>query len=205
MYKKSERESNTVNLFPGENDLWQKLLSFSPEDVCKRSGAKYIKGKVDSYMMPILNSNYNFFINREITPEIHPHLKFIALLYLVQVKEDVPTGKLCALHELKGGQFFFQGGHELPLTQLADKYGKDKNIEDFYQKGISLGGTKAFYGDASFVLWPFPKIPITYILWKEDVEFPARITILFDETIEKHMVLEGICGTAFLTTKSLLS
>ncbi|MBI4650632.1 DUF3786 domain-containing protein [Candidatus Desantisbacteria bacterium] len=139
-----------------------------------------------------------FYLNGETDPLMHPHLKFLTLLYLAECKDLCPTGKYQALHEIKGGQFFFRGSHELPLARLAGKFGKDADA--FYKKGVSLGGIKAPYGDMSILLYPFPKIPLVYIFWKEDDEFPARITLLFDETAEKHLLLEGLWGTAFFTT-----
>ncbi|MBI5417884.1 DUF3786 domain-containing protein [Candidatus Poribacteria bacterium] len=114
----------------------------------------------------------------------------------------LPNGKLVGLESIKGGQFFFRAGHELPLAQVANKYKND--LEGFCKKGISLGGMKALYQDASIYLYPLPNIPIVYILWREEEEFPARVSILFDETIEKHMVLEGLWGIAFFTARQLL-
>ncbi len=39
---------------------------------------------------------------------------------------------------------------------------------------------------------PFPKVPLAYVLWKEDQEFPAQVTVMFDSTIQDHFSLDGI-------------
>ncbi len=182
--------------FPGENELWEKLSLIDKNDVCKKADVNYIYHE-EAYEIKILNCTYKLSLDKKTIPEMHPHLRFITLLYLVEAKDISPTGKWIALHEIKGGQFFFRGGHELPLNKIANKFGKD--IELFNNKGISLGGQKYNFGDASICLYPFPKIPLIYILWKENDEFPANISILFDETAEKQMLLEGLWGIAFFT------
>ena len=47
-------------------------------------------------------------------------------------------------------------------------------------------------GDEAFLLTVFPKVPLAYVLWREDDEFPARVTVLFDVTIQTHFSLDGI-------------
>jgi hypothetical protein len=60
------------------------------------------------------------------------------------------------------------------------------------QAGIRLWGVEIAFGDKAFVLTALPKVPLAYVLWKEDPEFPARMTVLFDATIQNHFSLDGI-------------
>jgi len=46
------------------------------------------------------------------------------------------------------------------------------NHELFHAAGEKLGGKKAAMGDVSMSFWPFPKIPVTLLLWMEDGNFP---------------------------------
>ena len=66
----------------------------------------------------------------------------------------------------------------------------------FLKAGKKLGGKKMEMGDSSITFHPFPKIPITLILWKGDEEFSPQGTILFDSSIKNFLGGEDI---AFLT------
>jgi hypothetical protein len=38
----------------------------------------------------------------------------------------------------------------------------------------------------------FPRIPIIYILWLKDEEFPTKVGVLFDASIGSHFTLDII-------------
>jgi hypothetical protein len=48
------------------------------------------------------------------------------------------------------------------------------------------------FGDASFAFEPLPRIPLACVLYAADEEFPARVTFLFDSTIEFQLPMEII-------------
>ena len=48
------------------------------------------------------------------------------------------------------------------------------------------------FGDASFAFEPLPRIPLACVLFAADEEFPARVTFLFDSTIEFQLPMEII-------------
>lgn len=125
--------------------------------------------------------------------------KLSILWYLTGAKEIPLSGRLVQSSNLKGGQIFFRGTHILPLDKLASRYGKDS--EGFIKRGERLGGRRLGHGDASIELFPFPRIPVVLILWREDEEFPARADLLFDSTCEMHLALDVLWSTAM---KSIL-
>jgi hypothetical protein len=73
---------------------------------------------------------------------------------------------------------------------LVATFGFDRHA--FLEAGLSLGGEREDYGDASFTLHAFPRVPITFILWEGDEEFPPSIKILFDPSIRGYLPLEDI-------------
>jgi hypothetical protein len=60
------------------------------------------------------------------------------------------------------------------------------------------------YGDASFTLHALPRIPITFILWEGDDEFPPLIRTLFDPTIPGYLPLEDIVVISKLASTRIL-
>jgi len=73
---------------------------------------------------------------------------------------------------------------------LKDAFGQ--NPEGFLRAGARLGGVELLFGDKAFALTVFPKVPLGYILWRQDSEFPAGVNVLFDATIQNHFSLDGI-------------
>ena len=52
--------------------------------------------------------------------------------------------------------------------------------------------TRQRFGDKSIAVDVLPRIPIIYILWAGDEEFPTRAGVLFDGTIGSHFTLDII-------------
>jgi len=122
----------------------------------------------------------------------------LSILWYLVSSRDIPlSGRLVNPLNLKGGQLFFRGTHVLPLDKLAEKYGND--AAGFLDRGSSLGGVKAQYGDASIVLYPLPRVPATVLLWQGDPEFPPRASILFDSTCEAQLPLDVLWSVAMLS------
>ena len=59
--------------------------------------------------------------------------------------------------------------------------------------------------DAAVCLKPFPKIPVYYILYAGDEEFPAKLSVLFDRSIERHLSADAIWGLVGLVSDALLN
>ena len=125
-----------------------------------------------------------------------------ALWYLGRARNIPPSGKLLSPSSLSGGEIFQRCTHVLPLDQVASLYGAD--FEGFYKRGMELGGQQMEHGDASLRLYPFPRVPVTLILWAPDDEFPARADMLFDATCEQHLPMDVIWSTAMTTVLIML-
>jgi hypothetical protein len=119
-------------------------------------------------------------------------LQVILITYLLNAKE-IPLGdKLVAGSSLKGGKCFFQGAHGLPLDPLIKQYGRD--VDGFLARGLLLGATRERYGDVGLRLAALPRVPVVMVLWGAEEEFPARLSCLFDASIDQHLPLDAITG-----------
>ena len=98
---------------------------------------------------------------------------------------------------IKGGELFFQGTHELPLARIEELYGTDRDA--FIRKGRELCGELTSYGDVSLKISPLPRIPVMMILWLQDEEFPSRAELLFDSSCAIHMPVDIIWSIAMLS------
>ena len=69
-------------------------------------------------------------------------------------------------------------------------------IPEGFSGGGETWGMPVKYGDAAVQLFPFPRIPVVIILWREDEEFQARTDLLFDSSCEFHLALDILWSTA---------
>ena len=59
-------------------------------------------------------------------------------------------------------------------------------------------------GDFSFTLYPFPLIPLYYIFYLPDEEFPASVTCLFASNATDFMPVAGLADVAEYTAKEMI-
>ena len=180
--------------------LWEGLAQADPQDVCQRSGAQFDEASV-SYLIAFLQERYRIVpSNRAIEPVSGPildggpsiDLKVILIAYLLNAQEIPLADRLVAGSSLKGGKCFFQGAHGFPLEPLVEQYGRD--LEGFLDRGLSLGGQQERYGDVSLRFAALPRVPVFMVLWGGDEEFPPRLSVLFDASIDQHLPLDAIYG-----------
>jgi hypothetical protein len=131
-----------------------------------------------------------------------PLLELVTVLYLVNVKDIYPIGTdIVGTKDLKEGHFF-QGPHALKIDPLIKRYGRD--LVRFKAAAEYLQGAARDMADAAYMLLPFPRVPLYYLLWKGDDEFEPRMTVLFDRSIEQVFAADAIwalvnrVSTAFL-------
>jgi hypothetical protein len=60
-------------------------------------------------------------------------------------------------------------------------------------------------GDFSFTLYPLPRIPLYYIFYLPDDEFPAAATCLFAADAANHLSVDGLADVAEYMGKKIIS
>jgi hypothetical protein len=191
---------------------WEKLLSLHPTDVCNRTEAIYHPAR-EGFLLPVYNLRYLIlpkaqkilrmeWNDQTAEEELQPFFYLMALVYLTEAKDIKPTHGWVSEKDLPGGSTFFRGPHHLPVEELEHLYGKDPG--SFLKAGKRLGGTEVLYGDKGFALEVFPRVPLAYVLWRGDEEFPPGIKVLFDSTIQSHLPLDIVWCMVSETTRRLL-
>lgn len=153
-------------------------------------------------MIDMNNDCLRFYVGDEWRRLDDPLLELVTLLYLNSACKVEPLGKrIIGIGELK--QFsYFKGKHELPLGSLLERYEND--MEGFKNSARYLGAKKINMGDAGFVFFPFPRIPVYYLFWEGDGEFKSSITVLFERSIEAYFSASGIWALVSLVCNALL-
>jgi len=204
-----QEETNQKSAF--DPFYWEKLSKLHPTDVCNRTEALY-NPTWNGFVLPVYNLRYLIlpkakkilrmeWNDKTVEEELPPFFYLMVLVYLTEAKETKPSHTWISEKDLRGGSTFFRGPHRLHVDELQELYGK--NLDTFLKAGRRLGGSEILYGDRGFSLEVFPKIPLAYILWKGDEEFPPRIGVLFDSTIESHFPLDVIWCMVAETSRRL--
>jgi hypothetical protein len=191
---------------------WEMLIEREPPSICKKALAGFDETAglyiLKSFGMDILISLRHKTISGT-APESTILLQRLgyfsqpAILWYLMSAKDIPlAGQLIKPVNLKGGQLFFRGTHELPLNKIAERYCHDTS--EFLARGKRLGAEVLQYGDASVRLFPLPRVPVIILLWEADDEFPARADLLFDASCEHHLPLDMIWSTAMMSLLLML-
>ena len=98
---------------------------------------------------------------------------------------------------------FFRARIPSKQIPLVKRYGNDP--QGFRAGCRTIGGYNIEMADAAFCLKPFPKIPVYYVLWAGDEEFPAKLSVLFDRSVELHLSADAIWGLVGLVSDALLN
>jgi hypothetical protein len=196
-----------LNIAAVEEKAWNVLLSCNPDEVCRRASVRFDKD-LKGYIVRSYGIDFTVSLNEKkiscgsfhgdaLLNAVGCFFRSSLLWYLIHAKDACLSGKLVKPENLKGGQLFARGTHVLPLDKVAEKYAADK--AGYLKKGIAFGGEATNYGDAALRIEPFPRLPMTLILWLEDEEFPARAELMADSSCTMHLPIDVIWSIAMTT------
>jgi hypothetical protein len=131
-----------------------------------------------------------------------PLLELATVLYLINVRDVYPLGRdIVGPKDLREGHFF-QGPHELKTAPLVARFGAD--APGFRRAAEALGGEPLDMADAAYRLKPFPRVHLYYLLWEGDEEFPPRVSVLFERSIQESLAADAIWGLVSRVSTALL-
>jgi len=184
----------------------QRLKEMDVADICQRSKASY--SQKEGFLLPYLNytlridpQNFAVF-STDPKKIIDPALEVLILHYLRDARTTGPTGKWVSYRELPSGGFYyavFRARTEIPLIKRLGS-----RPELFEKAAGGLGGEPAQYGDLAFKIITLPRLPLVYILWTKDEEFPAKASVLFDSSAENHLHIEDLAYLGETVTRELI-
>jgi hypothetical protein len=187
----SEREK--FNLGVALEKAINELSQADPRIVCLNSGVTYNREQ-KSFMLPYLNRKY--FVNHH-TGEVKSlldgkrvsiHLQILFLHYLYHSSGAPVKGEWITFKELPGGQIYLEPYQKRTIKPLLNYFGQ--KAEKFVEIAFSLDGKTAPFGDVSIILRPFPRVPIGFVFWKGDAEFPPSANILYDASASHYLPTE---------------
>jgi len=131
-----------------------------------------------------------------------PMKELLILIYLINASSVPFSTKMVSINQLKDAHFF-QGPHAIRKDHVIDRFGN--NLKGFMNAGKRIDGKPMNMADMAFMFFPLPKVPVYYLLWKADDEYPSRLSILFDHSIENYFSADAIWGLVNLVSKELMA
>ncbi len=127
----------------------------------------------------------------------------IIILHYINTASGIPfAGEKIAYGDIPACMHYDPVFEKRVLRPLVRAFGYDKYL--FKDAGKLMEAREEEFGDASFTLFAFPKVPVTFVLWEGDDEFPPRAKALFDPSITGYLPLEDIVITAKLAAGRIL-
>lgn len=189
---------------------WQDLRARSQAEILNQPGVRATSDG-QSYEVGFLDSLYLVDPKSECISEISPNadrmlsqeFQILLIRYLVAGNGGPLANREISEKDLPGGVTFFQGPHTLNVAPIEKRYGHDPDA--FVARGQELGGVLVPFGDRAVRFFPFPLIPVTYVLWRADDEFPASVSVLFDASITKWFTLDMVFGLVLALTDRIVN
>jgi len=190
--------------------LWEKLNTINPKKTAKYAQCKYDTEK-NEYNIEMLAREYTVNTDEKRIFAIDSQGRqfnavfleqLVILAYLVNANETKLAGKLVGPDALDAGKFFFRGPHTLPTKKLKNAFGHDPSL--IHKSLDHITGKQCQYGDASIEITTLPKLPLVFVIWAGDDEFPPRASILFDKSAAEQLPLDAISAAVIITVNIVI-
>lgn len=196
---------------PAELDplLWERLRSADPQVIGRNAQIRY-DAATRAYRVPILHGDFmcvpeeERIFSDETRTDIRENfqLYLVVLHYLLEAQPSGIVGQWVSEQEIPGGSLFFRGPHAFHTGPLVELFGTRPAL--FTAAAEKLGGMRVASGDLAYRLWALPRIPLLFVLWEGDEEFPAVVHVRFDASIQNQLhTLDTIWALVNITCRSL--
>lgn len=176
---------------------------------CRHCGATY--KMVDSkkiVTLSYLNHLYNIVVSGgTVSPvdnsqDITSREKLLILHYLINARGTALSKEIISLKDIPDVKNYFRTFSKRVLQRFIDSFGKAPLT--LLDAGKILGGEKTAYGDIAMTINAFERVPVTFVLWHGDSEFPADGNVIFDSNIADYLPPEDIVVLSEILTWKLV-
>jgi hypothetical protein len=160
------------------------------------------------FIVPLLGQNYlvsypEGLVTRLGTGEEAPLATAILLLHYLSWSTGTPlSGSWISYKELQGGAVYIDPFSNRAVLPFVKIFGG--RPQEFARAAQLLGGEKTSHGHLSYRIPALPRVPLLYILWEGDDEFPPSGTILFDRHANEYLHTEDYAVLAGMTAGALV-
>ncbi len=193
------------NLLQIQKEYLQKVWLRSPEElkVClpaRREGDCF---HFQAFGEPCELSSQEILLSG--SPLTGPEGILIALYAFHAQRENPQLFPLKSFKQFPGGMAFsgaFSGHAERSLCHYVPVI--QQRREEIATRFSGLVNSDPPRCDFSFTLYPLPKVPLYYLFYLPDDEFPASVTCLFASNAMSFLPVDGLADTAEYTAQKII-
>jgi len=126
----------------------------------------------------------------------------LLLLYLTESTGRAFEGRWIGFEQLAGGAGYIASFRGRVVAPLVRTFGQHPGA--LLAAAAALDGEPLDLGDASVRLPALPCLPLAYVVWGGDDEFPPSANVVFDASVEAYLDAEAITVLAELATDRLV-
>lgn len=190
-----------LNLDVTYNFAIEKLAIKEPLEIAANAGAEY-NPETKRFTATYLGDKYYIsfpdgaveYTDRD--EEVAITVKILLLHYLTNANGAPLQNKFISFKELPDGAIYIEPFTNRAIKPMLNLFAAKQ--EEFVRLALSIGGRRETIGDTSVTVFPFPRVPITYVIWSADEEFPASGNILFDGSASCYLPTEDYALLASL-------
>ena len=199
-----------INLNPAHDKALEALAALSPEEAARKAAVEY-NSEQGFFIVPFMNVRHRVgfpggeIYTEEGNQEVSLTDRVCILHYLTHASDCLMTGRQITFKELPNGSIYVGPFNNRAVRPLVSIFGScPERLLDAAEK---LGGNRVEgIGDWAVTVKVFPKVPITFVIWEGDDEFPPSGNILYDSSTPLHLETEDYAllpGLAIFRMKKL--
>ena len=184
------------------------LREMNIEERATRAGAEYLKSeKGKAILLSFFSEPYRILFPQmefrgSALSVVSLAVRTLLLHYLLQADGSPLAGRWVAYQDIPGGLLYAGVFGKRVTEPLAKAFGRSHR--SFMDAGLQLGGKPVSVGDASFILRALPSVPLQFVLWEGDDEFPPKVHLLFDASVDHYLSLEDVVVLGQMAARRLI-
>ncbi|SHF61446.1 protein of unknown function [Desulfofundulus australicus DSM 11792] len=182
-----------MNLEPAHRQAKEEFARRDPESMAFNAAVTY-RQETQEFVVPFLGADYLVkYPGGEVKDassgqEVPEEIRIVLLHYLARSSPARVEGRLISFQELPGGFIYTGPFNNRAVRPLVSLFGDKPDL--LVQAAKMLGGSQVAMGDVAVNIPVLPKIPVTFLLWLGDDEFPPSGNVLFDASAPRHLPTE---------------
>lgn len=182
-----------MNLEPAHRQAREEFAQQQPESMAVNAALTY-RREAGEFTVPFLGCQYLVrYPGGEVKKtggdgELPKEVQIILLHYLTKASPARVEVRFISFRELPSGFIYTGPFTNRVVRPLVSIFGQKPEL--LVRAGEMLGGKRVRLGDAAVSVPVLPKIPITFVLWLGDEEFPPSGNVLFDAFAPYHLATE---------------
>lgn len=191
---------------PTYDGLRARLATRPLEEILAASGAR----RIDEGLLELRCAGRDYQItypegavsNADGTPA-DVSVAIMLLLYLLEATGRAAEGRWISFEQLPGGPGYLASFRGRVMQPVLHAFGT--HPDRLVEAARTVDGETLRLGDVAVRIPALPGVPIVYVLWRGDEEFPPSLSVVFDASVEGYLDSEVLTVLCELVSRRLVA